>query len=1111
MADLRELPNNAYLTRGNPTVGDSAVPGSTQLGGYAPEYSTKYPSNQHQANTTLTLATGKSLTSSQLGYVFHMFEDEWAAGWWFNAMPRRVTTELNHEWKVLTTPFTSFDMTPEGVGPRYVQEEQSRRAASLQHFSQGSMVKAEFFMTDEGKAMFERSKRSVAFNAVRHQKNMVAINIFASPDVWREYRKEYGTAYASLYDFIADGKRLFGVFNRDPKAIYKLHAEMEEWTAGYTNPPNLNMSVAARGSKMLILHGEPDGKPNPHSESYRFSESSTEATLKNSFAPITTRVGIPVFEDQPVADSKHQGIFDPFERIVEVGAYAILQNDEFGPANTVGRREPQCQLITLPADKWRTFGFREMLGKCARFNKDGGLDRMRHQKFINDIPDLASQYDHDAEHPDPFVYAVEEGVVGPRGRKKVFAVADIWGAQDTHWRDVDYDVRQAMDAAKATLTEEDDALLDRFMKAVQGVYELPAQVPVGFAANIAGANVQEPTWGGMNADLEDDWKAPWGRGTIANMVSYLKTHNTAAARPDEWEYKDLIYEAVDAVLRKLYRALITTYAGMVYNNAIYCPIQHITGDKDTDAMNAVLANCLEPHAKYPVFALGAGEAARDMDGWGAYDLFATPNLMAQKGNVDALADKFAENVKDLKINGNKVETLQGLADVFADKEKRTNVFSGLVGYLQTSDLSDWREGGITEAQVNLWSEQKALRAPGVERTGVTTYTMRRASISGKAFGGGKLRGDGVELVPANPLNPSERLRPNEDDDGTFYPQARAQFGAVSGPNPTYHQRERVLVGSEAANVVGGPFLSFDINGTKIVDRRFMLERLEHVAEMTSFTAAAFARAFLATPVSRQSCESMVDKMVPPPINLMLANPFIRMRSSAYLICEGGSDLGEFLYSFMNSMIGASTHHKVWEFNYTLWMGAFVKDETKIIIKPDARICGYESGLSDKFFESERDYMPQSNNKSLAEFPSMFVFDLPVNCGREEMTEKSNPAFLMGKPDTAFFGANISNKKMLMNPRKQTFASWGYYNTVFGGFARINLHRQWSDHTYLTLKANKNSPGIMLPRATRSWNGRKWKRIHDGNSHLDLFGEPPLRPTLDGKITYGTQRPFGNAD
>ena len=1114
MANLVEMPGNTNWLRGNPTVGDSAA-SDLQLGGYQPEYGVKYPSNQHQANTTLTLATGKSMTAAQLGKVFNLWEDQWAEGWWFLAMPRRVTTELQHEWEVVTTPFTSFDLTPEGVGPRYVQEEQSKRSAKLTHWSQGSMVKAEFFMTQAGRDMFDRSKENVSMNAVRHQKNMVAINILSGIDAWRDYRKKYGTAYGSLYDVVQDGVRLFGAFNLDPKAIYKLNAEMLSWTEGHPKPPQINMGVTAKGTKMFILHGEPGNKPNPHSEMYRMGQGSVDSTLSNNFGPITTKVGFPIYEDQPVADSKNEGLFDPFERIGQYGNYLVLQNNEWGPPDAAGAREPAVQGITLPADKWRTFGFRDMITKCLRFDKSGALDQRFHRDLINRLPQLREHYDEATSSPDPYLVPIK-GTRRNGMANDTWAIADLWGAQDPKWRSVDYDVRQGLQAALNHLTKEDKDLINRFMEAVGSVYNVPRATLTdnreNFVAFITEAEARtEPTWGGAalaNPSIEN-LGAPYGMGSVSNMMSWLlQTNNDAAARGN-WGYRDLNYDRVNAALNNLYRELVKTYDGMVWNNAAYCPIQHLTPDAAVNRRNAVLANCLEPHAKYPIFDMD-GDAAADVGNWNALagvgDVDATTNLVAQNGNVNVIKQKFAAATGDaaLQIGGRQIGSLEELLQQFDDQTQRTNVLSGLVGYLQTLDLDDWRSGSITEERVMLWRDQPAARAPSANAAGAGG-TQLRATIVGSAFADGRIG----SLNPANPLNPAVALAGDEGEDAAF-PAARGRYTAVAGDRPTYADRSRVVVGSEAAGAVDGPFLSFDVDGKKIVDRHFMVERLEAVAEMSDYVAAAFTRAFLGTRVTRQSCESMVKAGIPPPMNLMLANPFMRLRTAAYLLCEGGSALGEFLYSYMNSMFGLNTHHKVWEFNYTLWMGGFVKDETKILIKNDARLCGYESGMGDQFFERPEDYPGAHNNKPWETFPSMFVFDLPVDFDRERMVEHCNPAFLMGKPDAAYFGANISNKKHLLDPRKQTFPSWSYYDSIFH-FADVNKNRAYGDQTYLVLRSMKNAPGVMLPRASRAFNGRKWKRNYNGCSHIDRLGEPPIMPTLMGKLTYGDQKPFQNFD
>lgn len=1127
MGDLVEMPNNANWLRGNPTVGDASA-SDLQLSGYQPEYGIKYPSNQHQANTTLTLATGKSMTAAQLGEVFRLYEDQWAEGWWFRMMPRRATTELQHEWEVVTTPFTSFDLVPENVGPRYVQEEQSKRSAKLTHWSQGAMVKEEFFMTEKGQKMFERAKNSISMNAVRHQKNMVAITVFSSLDFWREYRKTYGTAYGSLYDVVADGVRLFGALNLDAKGIYKLVAEMMSWIEGHPNPPRIGMGVTRRGTKLHILHGEPGNEPNPHSEMYRMGQASVDATLANNFAPITTKVGFPIFEDQPVADTKHEGLFDPFERIAQLGSYFVLQNDDLGAPDATGRREPQVQAVVLPTDKWRTFGYSEMLQKCLRFDGTGALNQRFHADLINRLDVLSEHYDEIAHSPDPFLVAVKDARRAGRPQD-TFMVADMWGAQDTRWRKVDWDVRQGLMAAQQ-LSREDQALINRLLDAVASVYDVTREQVDGddFEREVASMTATEPVWGGATVVTESAarvaaMRAPYGRGSIPNMMSYLTTV-AEAQRPAQWAYSDINAAATAVALDRWYQIIRQTYAGCVYDNAAYCPLQHRTNDADKDKRTAMIANCLEPRAKYPVYyALGADNQA--MDGWAAYGVGASTNLVAQNANVAEIERKFTKAAEGLKVGNREVTTLAELAALYNDEQgERTNLLSGIVGYLQTLDLDDWRSGSITEERIDLWRQQPASRTPAVQGADAGAQ-MTKATVVGSVFSA-PLGG----LVPANPYDPIRPLAQQLGEDNQFR-GARAHMpgrvverelerraardaerSTLAGANPTYADRQRPVVGPEAANVVGGPFLSFSVDGKKIVDRQFVVDRLESIQGMANKVAASFARAFVGTRVTRQSCESMIAAGLPPPMHLMLANPFVRVRTGAMVLAEGGSQLGEFLYSYQNSMFGTNTHHKTREFHYTLWMGGFVKDETKLLIKTDASLCGYESGMGDDFFERKEDYPGKFNNKGWETFPSMFVFDLPVECDRAYMEERCSPSFLMGKPDSAYFGSNITNKKHLMDPRKQTFPSWAFYDSIFH-FNDVNRNRPYGDQTYMQLRTMKNAPGVMLPRACRTFNAQsgRFELASDGKSHLDRLGAPPIMPTLNGKLTFGDQKPFKKSD
>lgn len=333
---------------------------------------------------------------------------------------------------------------------------------------------------------------------------------------------------------------------------------------------------------------------------------------------------------------------------------------------------------------------------------------------------------------------------------------------------------------------------------------------------------------------------------------------------------------------------------------------------------------------------------------------------------------------------------------------------------------------------------------------------------------------------------------------------------VESGNAYFTQEGPHFVLPQFANDPTGPYVGLTVDGKTIADRYFNLLRQKEVTEISDACSAFFTKAMLMTPFSKKALVNFLRHSLPVPMNLMIVNPFIRTRTDAMILAEGGAELGQLGFNLPHTGEGYDNHIKVRERHFTIFMAGVLKDNAKLIIKPDAKFAGYEGGLSDRFIDDRESYPTPYDGVGSENFKgSMMVFDLPIKETRDEILSLGNPCFLMGRPNEEMFDYQYTqDKEQILAPEKPSFSTWAFYNEIFN-FNGINDGRYYQGGTYMDLRESEYVPGVLLHRATRGFNPRtgRYEVDYHGKAHIDRCGHPPIKPTLDGEITFGDQRPF----
>jgi len=483
--------------------------------------------------------------------------------------------------------------------------------------------------------------------------------------------------------------------------------------------------------------------------------------------------------------------------------------------------------------------------------------------------------------------------------------------------------------------------------------------------------------------------------------------------------------------------------------------------------------------------------------------------------------------------------------------KLRNLFVNMVGYLAqfASAGADFRGlPQLTEAQIASF-EAKTVDVSDTDLGAAQDddgYQFTRFTIAGKFFHSGDLPTGtgGATVYPAETENPTQILqgpgeRRRDVEEPARYPRARAAFPSLlpfalrkearkltgpkvlrqAGEGVQHHQEMRgQFVPPGAGSMLGGAFTTATYNEDGSIDSADFEDRVNVIERMVAIRddcqddlARFFAKCYILTPFTRPALKRFLKCNIPLPVNFMVANPFVRIKTGAYLKLEGGATFGKLGYNYADTTFGFDTTHKEYQLNYTTWFMPVVYRPENMVWKYDAMALGYLSGLGTTVFRHPEDYAGHVNSEADIDFsvmPERFIFDLPASHTADHCKAKHNPAMLNGRvTDQAFDYKFSGNREDVLNPNSAPFASWAFYDTYFGGFNRINQNAQLGSDSYMDERLNTYFKSVCMQTAYKCYNPTNghWELKSKGSAHIDQLKAPPLRPILDGKISFSDGR------
>jgi hypothetical protein len=1105
------------------------------MGEFKPQYGVELPPDLYRPYTSRTVEEGYKDNATRLADIVADYLAN-TDTWHFKMMPLLRTDLMVLEWVKYQSNHTSLDAVSEKVPPRYIQLAKSRHAVRLGHYSQGFELNEEFLMTPEGSEDMRRLENLLRQNTLATMQQIVAETVFNGLLYFQQHERLYGRRFNGLLDVIAREVEDFCPLSIDDKGILKIMTKERQRFYGYRDPPNLNMMVVPSNTKGFLAFGK---GAEWHLEASRRGDAGVQDIVTRGAEAFATIEGLPVYEDQPVIDTKRADVVDAFRRTAVTGTMAVLDGDAEGKPDAAGVAEPEIQLITMPRDDWQTFKFSQLLDHCARFDHvTGRLNMQALYDLANSVRDIAaenSEWTEYATYPDPFLT-----FSNPRaGGDGSYMVVNYMGDQDTHWRPTSWDKDFGIKACRQSMTREEIVTINDFMYAVKQVYERsPGDDDAADLTQDRGYyrdNVRNQQWGGpvYPTDYPAD-RYPFMAGSIPGLMSYIQAV-PSANRPAG--LKDLVFDTVDKALNKLYEVAKRLFEGMPLLDARNCPEQFRTNSSKTNAKIGTLVGLLD-HTKYPLFvSIGTGsQQSLVVNEWqrvitiggdrGTIATISSPSLRAFKDDqqpekADELyqAARRAIGAKDKLTLNELIRDFEVDGDEFI---KLNNLLSNLVPLLLNAPpKTDWRgeikiddnllnalanQGGASQRDETVAQDVSEWRiSPGVASPDTidALYTQ-----------------SGTNVLPADPQRPDRFLSADSSADAVAIaraPMPRSNLDSnvptmtdVESGNAYFTQKGPHFVLPQFANDPTGPYVGLTVDGKTIADRYFNLLRQKEVSEISDACSAFFTKAMLMTPFSKKALKNFLRHSLPVPMNLMIANPFIRTRTDAMILAEGGAELGQLGFNLPHTGEGYDNHIKVRERHFTIFMAGVLKDNAKLIVKPDAKFAGYEGGLSDRFIDTPEQYPTPYDGVGSENFKgSMLVFDLPISENRDEILAQASPCFLFGRPNEDMFDYQYTqDKEQILAPEKPSFSTQPFYKLHFN-LDRINDGRYYQGGTYMELRESEYVPGVLLHRATRAYNPRsgRYEMDYHGKAHIDRCGHPPIKPTLDGEITFGDQRPF----
>jgi hypothetical protein len=307
------------------------------------------------------------------------------------------------------------------------------------------------------------------------------------------------------------------------------------------------------------------------------------------------------------------------------------------------------------------------------------------------------------------------------------------------------------------------------------------------------------------------------------------------------------------------------------------------------------------------------------------------------------------------------------------------------------------------------------------------------------------------------------------------------------------------------NNINGPLYSVDSESAKstiaqITERHNLIARLDAMsAEAPDEETRIAGMLALLSRVHRSTFEAQLNFNLPIPMSCyIIAHPFVRIETEAMLAFAAGA--GTLYYANEDVSNQYENASKQWLLHYTIWLGCYIADESKLMVLPDVRIVRYVGGLDLQVYDN----LDEFDARSLDFKKSAFVFSCGGTFSRDVALKCANPLSLFGKYDVRQFPYSFENEQRIFSQAPQWPGAL-FYNSIWDFSAMVRADEA-SVENYKRLVDEVGVTGLLYMGTHYAWshNDRDYKSELRGTGHLGNL-RAPFTATFSSGISYDSHR------
>ena len=296
-----------------------------------------------------------------------------------------------------------------------------------------------------------------------------------------------------------------------------------------------------------------------------------------------------------------------------------------------------------------------------------------------------------------------------------------------------------------------------------------------------------------------------------------------------------------------------------------------------------------------------------------------------------------------------------------------------------------------------------------------------------AAAGGSLLSAGAHSVPKDKQYPEAKFELKVD---SFH-----RYGLFSerGLHETMRGIEVRTRNKRKGYGAGVPEGMEDLSDKETIEHWALHRRWREVCMEPNDITTMYTKAFLMSPLSKDSLVRMIDRDVVVPFDFVLSRPFIQHEMSSMIMTVAGQETGATFFGHSDFQLADDVTSKVHYGNFTFYSKALVTNPKNVHVVDGVYAQAYVKGNDCRFFENAetRDGKEADFNPHLPNNYDKSMFSMMVPCRRA--ADLPNPLDLGGsyaKPDTSNGTHSYTLSQHMEEQEKKMGELFGFYNELW---------------------------------------------------------------------------------